>query len=105
MNERLPLLASRHLRALRLLAVAGGLLLLVLAVSRLTIEWFWFAEFRAQWMVLRRWLLQLGAFVAVMGLGVPLQLQQLQRCWRLRQQLGGNKCRQLLCCGWARGLC
>ena len=48
MNERLPLLASRSLRALQLLAVAGGLLLLVLAASRLTIEWFWFAEFRAQ---------------------------------------------------------
>ena len=91
MNERLPVLASRSLRALGLLAVAAGLLLLVVAASRLTIEWFWFAEFGAQGMVLRRWLLQLGAFVAVMGLGVPLQLQQLQRCWRLRQQVVGKQ--------------
>ena len=35
--------------------------------------------------LLRRWLLQIGAFAVVMGLGIPLQLQQLQRCWRLRQ--------------------
>ena len=70
----------------RWLAVVGLGLLLVSAASRLTIEWLWFAEFGAQLLVLRRWLLQLIAFALVMGLGVPLQLQQLQRCWRLRQQ-------------------
>ena len=63
------------------LALALGLLTLV---ARLHIEWQWFGEFGAQDMVLRRWLLQVGAFVLVMGLGVPLQLMQLQRCWRLR---------------------
>ncbi|MCP9809980.1 UPF0182 family protein [Cyanobium sp. HWJ4-Hawea] len=63
------------------LAVALGLFVLA---GRLSIEWQWFSEFQAQGMLLRRWLLQLGAFVLVMGLGVPLQLRQLQRCWRLR---------------------
>ncbi|MEY3757636.1 MAG: hypothetical protein RLZZ263_790, partial [Cyanobacteriota bacterium] len=51
------------------LALALGLLTLV---ARLHIEWQWFGEFGAQDMVLRRWLLQVGAFVLVMGLGVPL---------------------------------
>ena len=60
-----------------------SVVLFVLA-ARLSIEWQWFGEFGAQGMVLRRWLLQLVAFLVVMGLGVPLQLQQLQRCWRLR---------------------
>jgi hypothetical protein len=62
----------------------GVAVLLVGLASRLVIEWQWFGEFQAQEMVLRRWLLQVGAFVLVMGLGVPLQLMQLQRCWRLR---------------------
>ena len=57
---------------------------LVLA-SRLGIEWQWFAQFGFEPVLLRRWLLQIGAFAVVMGLGIPLQLQQLQRCWRLRQ--------------------
>ena len=70
----------------RLLAGLALLLLLVVVVSRVAIEWQWFSDFEAQGMLLRRWLLQLGAFVLVMGLGIPLQLQQLQRCWRLRQQ-------------------
>ena len=70
----------------RWVAVLGLLLLVVIGTSRLAIEWLWFAEFNAQPLVLRRWLLQLVAFALVMGLGVPLQLQQLQRCWRLRQQ-------------------
>jgi uncharacterized membrane protein (UPF0182 family) len=63
------------------IALLAGLLVLG---PRLSIEWQWFGEFGLQAVVLRRWLLQLLAFVLVMGLGVPLQLQQLQRCWRLR---------------------
>jgi hypothetical protein len=67
-----------------LVPITIGALGLLLLVARLSIEWQWFGEFGAQGMVLRRWLLQLAAFLVVMGLGVPLQLQQLQRCWRLR---------------------
>ena len=78
--------AWRPARWLAWLAAAGLLVLLLVAASRLTIEWLWFGEFNAQGMLLRRWLLQVCAFAVVMGLGVPLQLQQLQRCWRLRQQ-------------------
>ena len=70
----------------RVPAGLGLLVLLLVAASRLAIEWQWFSDFDAQAMLLRRWLLQLAAFVLVMGLGIPLQLQQLQRCWRLRQQ-------------------
>jgi uncharacterized membrane protein (UPF0182 family) len=76
---------NRVQRLLLWLGCVGlGALLLFLA-ARLTIEWLWFSEFQAQGMLLRRWLLQLVSFALVMGLGVPLQLQQLQRCWRLRQ--------------------
>ncbi|MFZ9621976.1 MAG: UPF0182 family protein, partial [Prochlorococcaceae cyanobacterium] len=77
--------------ALRALLLLGVLLVAVVLASRLTIEWLWFAEFGAQGMLLRRWLLQIVAFALVMGLGVPLQLQQLQRCWRLRQQSGSKQ--------------
>jgi len=67
-----------------LVPIAIGVVGLLVLVARLSIEWQWFGEFGAQGMVLRRWLIQLVAFLVVMGLGVPLQLQQLQRCWRLR---------------------
>jgi len=63
------------------LGLAAGAVLL----GRLLVEWQWFAQFGFQAVLLRRWLLQLGAFVAVLGLGSALQLKQLQRCWRLRQ--------------------
>ena len=65
-----------------LLALITGLLVLL---PRLWVEHQWFAQFAAASVVERRWLLQLLAFAVVMGLGVPLQLQQLNRCWRLRQ--------------------
>ena len=69
------------------LAAALALLLGVLVLgSRLAVESQWFAQFGADSVLWRRWLLQLLAFVVVMGLGVPLQLQQLSRCWRLRQE-------------------
>ena len=74
---------KRGLRWLGWLAIALGLVVLL---PRLVIEAQWFAQFQSQSVVLRRWLLQLLAFALVFGLGVPLQLQQLQRCWRLRQQ-------------------
>ncbi len=66
------------------LALLMGMLVLI---SRLSIERLWFAQFGAESVVMRRWLLQVLAFAVVMGLGVPLQLQQLNRCWRLRQQV------------------
>ncbi|MCT0199675.1 UPF0182 family protein [Synechococcus sp. CS-1325] len=78
-----------------LLAKAAALLslaafLLGVAVPRLGIEWEWFAQFGFESVALRRWLLQLVAFLLVMGLGVPLQLQQLKRCWILRQRAGSK---------------
>ncbi|MEB3307487.1 MAG: UPF0182 family protein [Cyanobacteriota bacterium] len=76
---------ARRLRPLLWLGGAGLALLLLTAAARLTIEWLWFGEFQARGLLLRRWLLQVVSFTLVMGLGVPLQLQQLQRCWRLRQ--------------------
>ncbi|MBW0175163.1 MAG: UPF0182 family protein, partial [Vulcanococcus sp.] len=75
---------KRGLRWLGWLAIGLGLLVLV---PRLVIEAQWFGQFQSQSVVLRRWLFQLLAFALVFGLGVPLQLQQLQRCWLLRQQV------------------
>jgi uncharacterized membrane protein (UPF0182 family) len=77
-----PIGRLRLRQLLPLLALLTGLLVLV---PRLWIEWHWFAQFDAQGVLVRRWLLQVLAFALVMGLGVPLQLQQLQRSWRLRQ--------------------
>lgn len=87
-----PLFAAlRPARLLRVLGLIGLVVLLLVALSRLGIEWLWFGQFNAQDLLLRRWLLQLMAFALVMGLGVPLQLQQLQRCWGLRQQHRGKR--------------
>jgi uncharacterized membrane protein (UPF0182 family) len=63
------------------LALPGVALLL----ARLLVEWQWFAQFGFQSILLRRWVLQLIAFVGVLGIGSLLQLKQLQRCWGLRQ--------------------
>jgi hypothetical protein len=76
---------SPRLISVALLAGAALALLLLFGLARLAIEWQWFAQFGLQAVVLRRWLLQLLAFALVFGLGLWLQLQQLQRCWRLRQ--------------------
>ena len=78
--------AESLLGALRWLAALALLFGLLLLFARLGIERLWFAQFGAEMVVMRRWLLQLLGFAVVMGLGVPLQLQQLNRCWRLRQQ-------------------
>ena len=78
-----PLSLSRILRLLAAGVVALGLLILL---PRLAVETQWFAQFGAQAVLWRRWMFQLLAFAVVMGLGVPLQLQQLNRCWRLRQE-------------------
>jgi len=67
------------------LPAAALLVGLMVLLPRLGIEWQWFAQFGFERVLLRRWLLQVFAFALVLGLGVPLQLQQLQRCWRLRQ--------------------
>ncbi|MFM8277960.1 MAG: UPF0182 family protein [Cyanobium sp.] len=76
-----PPLPSRP--ALLLAALTAALLLL--GSARLQVEWEWFAQFGFEAALLRRWLLQLLAFTLVFGLGSLLQLKQLQRCWRLRQ--------------------
>ncbi len=83
---------SRSKRIPLLLVVALALpLLLILGVSRLAIEWRWFAQFGFEAVLLRRWLLQLGAFVLVCGPLSVLQLQQLQRCWRLRRNCSAKE--------------
>ena len=61
-------------------------------------------------MVLKRWGLQLLALVLVLGIGIPVQLNQLQRSWKLRRRdpayrgesvlmplRGGSYC---CCCCW-----
>ena len=68
------------------MAIVVALVLAMVLASRLAIEWRWFAQFGFQWVLLRRWLLQVGAFCLVCGPLSLLQLQQLQRCWRLRQE-------------------
>ncbi|MCP9833319.1 MULTISPECIES: UPF0182 family protein [unclassified Cyanobium] len=68
------------------LAIAFGLLVALWAAARLSIEWLWFAQFDFQGILVRRWMLQISAFILVFGLGLVLQLAQLQRCWRLREQ-------------------
>jgi uncharacterized membrane protein (UPF0182 family) len=74
---------SLRLSLLAALALVVGLFVLA---SRVAVESQWFGQFGAEAVLWRRWLFQLLAFVVVMGLGVPLQLQQLSRCWRLRQE-------------------
>ena len=71
--------------AARLLLLALAVVPLLLVLPRLVVESQWFAQFDAAPVLWRRWLFQLLAFSVVMGLGVPLQLQQLNRCWRLRR--------------------
>ena len=73
------------LRLLLPLVLAFAVLLLVVS-ARLAIEWRWFAQFGFEAVLLRRWWLQLGAFCLVCGPLSLLQLWQLQRCWRLRQE-------------------
>ena len=75
-------------RPLLLLRCCAGLALVVggaVAGSRLGIEWLWFSQFGDQGVALKRWLIQIGTFLLVMGLGGFFQLKQLQRCWRLRR--------------------
>ena len=82
-NPLLPKLPSRSLPLLALLTlalVAGAGIL-----GRLVVEWQWFGQFGFQSVLLRRWVCQLIMFVGVLGIGSALQLNQLQRCWRLRR--------------------
>ena len=66
-----------------LVPIAIGAVGLLVLVARLSIEWQWFGEFGAQGMVLRRWLLQLVAFLLAMGLGeAPLIRQCTFSVWR-----------------------
>jgi len=85
-----PLRARRPLtRALLLaLAVSAALLAVIVGLARMAVEWHWFGQFELQSVLLRRWALQVLAFLLVFGGGCLLQLKQLQRCWRLRQQAG-----------------
>ena len=87
----------------------GGLLLLTLALlllPRLWVEAAWFRQFDLAGVLIRRWSFQLLAFLLVLGLGIPLQLQQLQRCWALRRSGGGRPEPSLLLplAGWPLAL-
>jgi hypothetical protein len=62
-----------------------GPVLLLVVWARLAVELQWFAQFRFEAVLLRRWGLQAVTFLLVFGVGSLLQLQQLGRCWRLRQ--------------------
>ncbi len=82
----IPLPTRRGPRLAIGLSIAAALLLTLWAAARLSIEWLWFAQFDFQGILLRRWMLQIVAFLLVFGLGSWLQLAQLQRCWRLREE-------------------
>jgi uncharacterized membrane protein (UPF0182 family) len=68
------------------LAAALGVLASIVVLARMAVEWHWFAQFDLQGVLLRRWALQVLAFLLVFVGGSLLQLKQLQRCWRLRQE-------------------
>ncbi len=87
----LPLPPRRRLGLLLVLLLPVGLVLALIAAARLAVEWQWFGQFDAQAVILRRWILQLLAFALVFGPGSLLQLQQLQRCWRLRGEAGRKR--------------
>jgi hypothetical protein len=70
------------------LAVAAVVTAVIVVLARMGVEWHWFGQFDLESVLLRRWMLQCLAFVLVFGGGCLLQLKQLQRCWRLRQQAG-----------------
>ena len=76
---------SRPPTFLRLFASVALVAGLTIALGRLGIEWQWFSQFDAQWVALKRWLIQIVTFLVVMGFGGFLQLNQLQRSWRLRR--------------------
>ena len=59
--------AERLTRPLRWLAWLGLLLAALVVVPRLLIEIQWFAQFGAEPVILRRWLLQLLGFGLVLG--------------------------------------
>ena len=68
-----------------LLAIAATAMALVL-LPRLWIELQWFQQFELGPVVLKRWGLQFLALALVLGIGIPVQLNQLQRCWKLRRR-------------------
>ncbi|MFN9530962.1 MAG: UPF0182 family protein [Cyanobacteriota bacterium] len=81
-----PLLPKLPTRSLLLLAILTLVLVAGAGIlGRLVVEWQWFGQFGFQSVLLRRWVFQLLVFVGVLGIGSLLQLNQLQRCWRLRQ--------------------
>ena len=71
----LPFPARRRwFSAFRAAAVAGAALAVILLLGRMAVEWHWFGQFELQSVLLRRWGLQLVAFVLVFGGGSLLQL-------------------------------
>ena len=68
-----------------LLAIAAAAIVLVV-LPRLWIELQWFQQFELGPVVLKRWGLQFLALALVLGIGIPVQLNQLQRCWKLRRR-------------------
>ena len=66
-------------------AMALVLVALLLVGPRVWIELRWFEQFNLGGVLLRRLGLQLTALLLVLGIGIPIQLQQLQRCWKLRR--------------------
>ena len=68
-----------------LLAIAAAAMVLVV-LPRLWIELQWFQQFELGPVVLKRWGLQFLALALVLGIGIPVQRNQLQRCWKLRRR-------------------
>ena len=72
-----------NLRNRLLLASCIGCLLAVVVLPRFWIEWNWFEQFSLGVVLLRRISLQVLALSLVLGIGIPVQLQQLNRCLTL----------------------
>ena len=67
-----------NLRSRWFLGSCIGCLLAVVVLPRLWIEWNWFHQFSLGVVLLRRIGLQVLALCLVLGIGIPVQLQQLK---------------------------
>ena len=69
----------RHIQPQLSVAIALVVVALLVVAPRVWIELRWFEQFNLGGVLLRRLGLQLTALLLVLGIGIPVQLQQLQR--------------------------
>jgi len=92
--------ASSGSKRAAFLSLLAAILLLLFVVPRLWVELAWFEQFGLKNLLLRRWTVQGLAFITALGLGIPLQLQQLQRCWNLRSKSSTRQGGLIALKGW-----